>query len=394
MKENWTYKKLGEVGTFLRGKSIQKADFVEKGLPCIHYGQIHTKFGVSTNKHLSEIPEAVYNKSIIAAPGDIVIAITSEDLDGSCKSTAWLGDYNVAVSAHAAVYKHSINPKYVAYYLRSNTFYSEKQKYARGFKVMEIKTTDIAKIPIPIPSTQTQEHIVAELDEINNLLQLKKKELETFDKLAQSIFYEMFGDPVTNEKGWEVKKLGEVCEITSSKRIFADDYVESGVPFYRSKEVIEKSKKQPISVALFISVKKYEEVKTKYGIPLMGDILITAVGTIGKIWTIDTDEPFYFKDGNLVWLRNINRTKVEKAYFNNSLNILIEDYKKTNANGAAYNALTIVKLKEMSTPLPPLSLQQTFATRIEAIEQQKEQAKASVNKLETLLASRMQYWFD
>ena len=103
MREGWTYKTFGEVGSFLRGKSIQKADFVENGLPCIHYGQIHTKFGVSIDKHLSEILLELYNKSIIASHGDVIIAITSEDLEGSCKSTAWLGDYDIAVSSHAAV---------------------------------------------------------------------------------------------------------------------------------------------------------------------------------------------------------------------------------------------------------------------------------------------------
>lgn len=214
MRKGWEYKKLGEVGTFLRGKNILKSDFVEKGLPCIHYGQIHTKFGISTDTHLTETSQEVYNKAIIASKNDVLIAITSEDLEGSCKATAWLGDYDVAVSAHAAVFKHNLNPKYIVYYLKSQSFYIEKSKYARGFKVMEIKPTDIAKIPIPIPPKSTQLAIVSELDKINELIRLKKEQLKDFDNLAQSLFYEMFGDPVENEKGWEVKKLGEVCTFS------------------------------------------------------------------------------------------------------------------------------------------------------------------------------------
>ena len=189
MREGWTYKTFGEVGSFLRGKSIQKADFVEKGLPCIHYGQIHTKFGVSIDKHLSEIPLELYNKSIIASHGDVIIAITSEDLEGSCKSTAWLGDYDIAVSSHAAVYKHNLNPKFIAYYLRSKSFYYEKMKYARGFKVMEIKPTDIERIPIPVPPLAEQERIVAELDLLSGIIEKKKEQLKAYDQLAQSIFY-------------------------------------------------------------------------------------------------------------------------------------------------------------------------------------------------------------
>lgn len=213
MREGWEYKKLGEVGTFLRGKGIQKTDFVKRGMPCIHYGQLHTIFGVSTDKNQSYISQDLYDKSIIASKNDIILTLTSEDIEGSCKSTAWLGNYDVAVSSDAAVYKHSLNPKFVAYYLRSYSFFIEKSKYARGFKVTHIKTSDIAKIPIPVPPLKTQEKIVSELDKINELIRLKKEQLKDYDNLAQSIFYEMFGDPVENDKGWEVKKLGEVCDI-------------------------------------------------------------------------------------------------------------------------------------------------------------------------------------
>ena len=210
MRKDWTYKTFGDVGSFLRGKSILKTDFVEKGLPCIHYGQIHTTFGISVDKHLSEIPLELYNKSIIASPGDVIIAITSEDLDGSCKATAWLGNYDIAVSAHAAVYKHNLNPKFVVYYLCSNKFYIEKEKYARGFKVMEIKPTDIAKITLPVPPTDVQKAIVDELDKINELISLKNTQIHDLESLAQSIFHEMFGDCIENDKNWERKKLGEI----------------------------------------------------------------------------------------------------------------------------------------------------------------------------------------
>ena len=248
------------------------------------------------------------------------------------------------------------------------------------------------QLVIAIPPKSTQLSIVSELDKLNELIQIKKEQLKDYDALAQSIFYEMFGDPVVNEKGWEVKTLGDICEITSSKRVFANEYVDTGVPFYRSKEVIEKSKQLPISVELYISESHYNKIKSSFGVPQIGDILVTAVGTIGKIWVVDTNEPFYFKDGNLVWLRNIKGAHCE--YFRYSLFYLIDEYKKVNANGAAYNALTIAKLKLMLCPLPPLSLQQSFAHKIEQIERQKAAVQSTITDLETLLTARMQYWFD
>lgn len=248
------------------------------------------------------------------------------------------------------------------------------------------------QLVIAIPPKSTQLSIVSELDKLNELIRIKKEQLKDYDALAQSIFYEMFGDPVENEKGWEVKTLGDICEITSSKRVFANEYVDTGVPFYRSKEVIEKSKQLPISVELYISESHYNKIKSSFGVPQIGDILVTAVGTIGKIWVVDTNEPFYFKDGNLVWLRNIKGAHCE--YFRYSIFYLIDEYKKVNANGAAYNALTIAKLKLMHCPLPPLSLQQSFAHKIEQIERQKAAVQSTITDLETLLAARMQYWFD
>lgn len=299
----------------------------------------------------------------------------------------FLNDSGLSVKAGDKLYQSYLNYNIIS--LNDDIYHLGKGAAQRNLDVKSFK-----KLTIAIPPQSTQLAIVSELDKINELIRLKKEQLKDFDNLAQSLFYEMFGDPVENEKGWDVKKLDNVCNITSSKRIFADEYTNTGIPFYRSKEVIERSKGLPISVELFISEERYNEIKEKFGVPKIGDILITAVGTIGKIWAIDTDNKFYFKDGNLVWLKDIDNQLANSCFFRRLLEYLIEEYKKTNANGAAYNALTIAKLKLMSCPLPPLPLQRLFAQRIEQIEREKSEVQKSIQDLETLLASRMQYWFE
>lgn len=394
MREGWKYKTFGEVGTFLRGKSIQKADFVEHGLPCIHYGQIHTKFGVSVDKHLSEIPEDVYNKSIIASPGDVVIAITSEDLEGSCKSTAWLGDYDVAVSSHAAVYKHNLNPKFIAYYLRSNSFYVEKEKYARGFKVMEIKPTDIARIPLPVPSEEIQSRVVSELDKINELIRLKKEQLNDYAKLAQSLFFDMFGDPVNNEKGWNVKKLGDVCEVSSFKRVLVEDVLEKGpVPFIRGTELSAICKENKREYKMYITMEHYERVKNISGVPNVGDLLIPSINAEGLVWVVDTPEPMYYKDGRVLWV-HVDQNSISPIALQRILNNLIKDNYSKITNGAVFAELNLSILRSFPIILPPLSIQNAFANKIDLIEKQKAEIQSTIADLETLLASRMQYWFD
>ena len=181
-KEGWEEKKMGDVGTFIRGGNFSKKDFVEDGYPCIHYGQIHTKFGVATFEHLSCVPETMVKKERCASKGDLVIAITSEDDEGSCKCTAWMADYDAYVGGHTAIFKHNLNPIYVSYYFKAARFQKDKLDYTHGFKVVEISPKDIAKIPICYPSAEEQQRIVATLDSLKSKVDRLQ---ENYDKISQ-----------------------------------------------------------------------------------------------------------------------------------------------------------------------------------------------------------------
>ena len=399
MRKGWEYKKLGEVTSFFRGLTYSGKDEVDKSNNIVLRSN---NIDLSTNS--LNFDELKFISDSITIPQDKKIRKNSIFMCMSTGSKQHLGkvafiekEYPYAFGGFMGLIvpnEDKLVPKFTYYYFCSQKFKAYLSAIGNGANINNIKYIDIAKDSIPLPPLSTQLAIVSELDKINELIRLKKEQLKDFDNLAQSLFYEMFGDPVENEKGWDVKKLDNVCNITSSKRIFADEYTNTGIPFYRSKEVIERSKGLPISVELFISEERYNEIKEKFGVPKIGDILITAVGTIGKIWAIDTDNKFYFKDGNLVWLKDIDNQLANSCFFRRLLEYLIEEYKKTNANGAAYNALTIAKLKLMSCPLPPLPLQRLFAQRIEQIEREKSEVQKSIQDLETLLASRMQYWFE
>jgi len=149
-------------------------------------------------------------------------------------------------------------------------------------------------------------------------------------------------------KGWKTTTLGEVVEITSSKRIFADEYKKSGIPFFRGKEISEKFSGNKISTELFISEKKYYEIKNKFGVPEENDILLTSVGTLGNPYLVEKDLKFYFKDGNLTWFRNY-KDIVPKFLF---YWIISPQGKETLFNakiGSTQEAYTIAKLKMLSS---------------------------------------------
>ena len=180
-------KALGEIGIFIRGTGIQKTDFVDNGCPCIHYGQIHTKYGLSADKTFSFISESLYKKSKKAVRGDVVLATTSEDAEGVAKPVAWLGNDEVAVSGDAFIYHHSQNAKFIAHLFSSHRFFLFKKMNSSGAKVVRISGDKMANFEFPLPPLSEQCRIVSILDtfeaSISNLetqLEQRQKQYEYY----------------------------------------------------------------------------------------------------------------------------------------------------------------------------------------------------------------------
>lgn len=192
------YVKLGDIGTFTRGNGLQKKDFTPNGVGCIHYGQIYTKFGMSTTKTLTFCPKELADKLTKVLPNDIIIACTSENMEDVCKSVVWLGNDPIVTGGHACVYHTKQNSKYIAYFMQTEKFYVQKKKYARGVKVIDIKVSDLEKIEIPLLPLEIQAEIVRILDKFTQLeaeleaeLDCRKRQYEfyrdqllSFDKLT------------------------------------------------------------------------------------------------------------------------------------------------------------------------------------------------------------------
>lgn len=192
---------------------------------------------------------------------------------------------------------------------------------------------------------------------------------------------------------WKEYSFKDFCDITSSKRIFYREYVKSGIPFYRSKEIIAKSNGKELNDCLYISKDRFEEIKNKYGIPINGDILITAVGTYGIPYLINEDGDFYFKDGNLIWLKNIKDVA--------DSNFLFYWFKSEEAKnkvegiiiGSVQKALTIDAMKNIKINLPPLAEQKRIASILSSLDDKIELNNKTNKILEEMAQTIFKEWF-
>lgn len=192
---------------------------------------------------------------------------------------------------------------------------------------------------------------------------------------------------------WPVKCMDALCEITSSKRIFAADYVSEGVPFYRGREITEKYKGNlEVSTELFITESKFQEIERKFGAPQPGDLLLTSVGTLGSVYVVKPGERFYFKDGNLTWFRHFKELDSLFLYYWLCSPQGKSELKKCTI-GSSQSAFTIVLLKSMEIALPPLSEQKRIADILSAYEDLIENSQRRIKILESMARVLYREWF-
>ena len=161
---------LSEIGKFIRGRRFTKADYVEDGVGCIHYGEIYTHYGTSANEVISHVRPEMKANLRFAKPGDVVITDVGETVEDVGKAVAWIGSEEVAIHDHCYAFRHSMNPKFVSYCMQTTSFIAEKAKYVARTKVNTLLIDGFSKIRIPVPSREEQERIVAILEKFDALV--------------------------------------------------------------------------------------------------------------------------------------------------------------------------------------------------------------------------------
>lgn len=381
MRKGWEYKKLGEVcditmGQSPDGNSINEANGVE-----FHQGK--TCFG---ERFLGVSPLYSNAPTKLAEAHSVLLCVRAP------VGYPNITDRKICIGRGlCALYaKQEIDNTFLFYSLLGKQAYFEKNATGSTFKAISSKTVSNTTLSIPPKSTQLA--IVSELDKINELIRLKKEQLKDFDNLAQSLFYEMFGDPVENEKGWEVKKLNDICDVRdgthdSPKYLQNSEYI-----LITSKNIVNGSidfeNVNYISEEDYIKINKRSKVDN-------GDIIMPMIGTIGNpiIAHIDGTHKFCIK--NVALIKFLADSTVNNMFIVNLMRCSsFSSYLLNQNKGGTQKFVALGAIRKLPIPLPPLSLQQLFAQRIEQIEREKSEVQKSIQDLETLLASRMQYWFE
>lgn len=381
MKQGWEYKKLGEVchitmGQSPDGNSINDNEGVE-----FHQGK--TCFGEQT----LGVSNLFSNAPVKFAEAHSVLLCVRATV-GYPNIT----DRKICIGRGlCALYaKEDIDNKFLFYSLLSKQSHFEKNATGSTFKAISSKVVSNTEIPIPPKSTQLA--IVSELDKINELIRIKKEQLKDYDNLAQSIFYEMFGDPVENDKGFDTKRLDEVFPLITDGTHQTPTYTEdreNGYKFLSAKDVTSGSINW--NNVKFIPAWLHDNLSKRLK-PQKNDILLCKNGTTGICALVEDDDTFdiyvslaLLRPNNLhnpKYLTYAINSPATKRQFDDSL------------KGIGVPNLHLKEIRRTIIIIPPLPLQQLFAQRIEQIEHQKSEVTKAITDLETLLASRMQYWFE
>ena len=385
MKHNWEYKKLGDLCDIVRGGSPRPIqDYLtsdKDGLNWIKIGDVSPgeKYIISTKE---KIKKEGLKKTRAVYKGDFILSNSMSfgrpyilKIDG-CIHDGWLAIKNVE--------SHFI-PDFLYYYLSSPSTYLLFVKLVRGGVVNNLNSDIVRGISVPVPPREVQEQIVAELDTINEGITELKEQIKDFDNLGQTLFYETFGDPISNPKGWEVKKLLEVSPISPSIQtplavngkfwLLNLDQIES-----QTGKIIEKQYFKLSDIGNSTTMFDEDNVLYSKLRPYLNKVVVPDSTGYGS------SELLPFRPKKEV----LSREYLARALRSNEF----VEHINEKTGGAKMPRVKMEYLRNFLLPVPPLPLQKQFAEQIEAIEKMKVELEAQIADAQTLLDSRMDYWFN
>ncbi|MDZ7786269.1 MAG: restriction endonuclease subunit S [Candidatus Saccharibacteria bacterium] len=391
----WEEEMLPNIADFQEGPGILAKDFHDDGVPLIRLsglsGQSVTLEGCN---YLD--PSKVDEKwsHFRLKTGDMLVTTS-----GTLGNVSEVDSDTVGSVAYTGIIRfrptNISEKKYLKQLLTSPVFQRQAKIMSTGAVLHHFGPTHLKRMKFALPTKDEQEKIAGFLSTVDDKVSAIDKKVELLKKYKKGIMQKIFpstssvqtpeirfkddnGKPLP---AWQEKKLGGVMEIGSSKRVLQKDWQQSGVPFYRTREIINLAQGKPFRTPIFISENLYDELSKKYGTPKPGDMLVTGVGSIGSAYLVDNDDKFYFKDGNVLWFRKSEKLD-PKFLFQALQTRFIQKQMADNASITTVATYTIDGAKNTKVKMPVLEEQQKIAdflksldAKIELEEKKLEQAK-------------------
>lgn len=301
-------KRLSEVGRFVRGNGLPKTDFTESGVGAIHYGQIYTYYNTWTTETISFVSPETAARLAKVEPGDVIITNTSENLEDVGKSIAWLGSEQIVTGGHATIFKHSQNPKFIAYWFQSPEFFAQKKKRATGAKVIDVSAKALESVLIPVPPLEVQAAVVTVLDTFRSLKSQLDRELsdELTARQRQYTFYRdaLLAFEGNDEVAW--RPMGELGQFIRGRRFTKGDVVDTGIASIHYGEIYTHYG----TAASVARSHVREDLGGQLRFAQPGDVVIAAVGEtvedVGKAVAWLGDEPVAVHDDCFIFRHSMN----------------------------------------------------------------------------------------
>ena len=365
--------RLDDIAEVVRGVTFSREVSVDMPLdgyvPVLRAGNIQEGVLILEDD-LVWVPESFVSANQLLRKNDLVMCTSSGSAEVVGKvapflSSEWRGSFG-AFCAVIRPITDKCDPSYLKHFLQSDGFL----RWARqslGANIKNIRKSEMESFELQLPTLEEQKRIAAILDKADSLRRKRAQAIALADDFLRATFLDMFGDPVTNPKGLIKVRLDSICDVGSSKRVFLEELKESGVPFYRGTEIGQLGDRRGVDPTLFIAEEHYARLKSEAGVPKRGDLLLPSICPDGRIYVVDTEEKFYFKDARVLWIK-VNGSNIDSLYLRWFLKLLFASEYSKIASGTTFAELKIFALKQLEVCLPPIDVQRHFAKVVNSTE--------------------------
>ena len=398
MEKTWV--NIPDVLFFQEGPGVRNTQYTSEGVKLLNVANlVEGKVDLSTSdRYISEEEAYGKYKHFLCDIGDFIVASSGIKVEYIDKKMGFIEEsmlplcMNTSTIRFKVLDENKLRIRYFMYYLKSQHFKRQLARQITGSAQLNYGPSHLKKMIMPLVDISVQDEIVQQMDKVQNIIDMRQRELSHLDNLIKARFVELFGDPSTLEDKFKTCKLGEVADVKSSHRVFTTEFVDEGVPFYRGTEIGVLASGQQPEDPYRISMEHYVKIACDDSKPMRGDLLLPSICNKGQVWMVDTDEPFYYKDGRVLCI-SPNRLVFNSRYLQFYMKMRTEAEYPKLGSGSTFAEFKIFQLKEMEVDIPPMDVQESFDIFVNQVDKSKVAVQKALDETQALFDSLMQEYF-